>query len=354
MANEKLTAQQRAALFAQATRQNFQMLPAEKATGGSTTLSFQFPKSRLLSKVMLKCNALIKIKHASITNVPFDGFTPFKVLRKITMDLNNGFSPYVIGGKEAAMLNMIHIHPGVMTRNSNNEQAYVYMPDLKASTEGTTNVISFNLELPVALNDRDPVGLILLQNDQTNVTLMCDIAAGADILDYATGYTVEVEQVVIQPMLETFSIPAVADAYPDLSVLKLTNSRVDSYVGSGQNIIKLATGTIYRRLVFQILDDNGNPLNDSQITSDISLIFNQADANYNISPAALRALNTRMLGYELPKGMFVFDFANQGLTGLSGTRDYIDTNRLTEFWLRFSTVGKGKIIIISECLARLA
>ena len=363
MAEQNMNATQRAALFANATRQNMQMLPKQTATSGATTMTFTLPKARLLSKILLDVTATVKVTHPTKTELPsFDVFTPYRLLRRISLDLNNGFSPYVIGGAEACMLNMIHrgnaqYMASPFVNSSEDETAgtnhFGYWLNKGASADGKVNKVRFTLELPVTLNDRDPVSLILLQNDTTNVSLVLDFANGSDMFDGIDGYTIDITGVEATPMLETFSVPASTTAFPDLSVLKLTTSRNDSYVGAGQHIIKMSTGTIYRRIIFRILDENGNPVDDEEITSNISLVFNQADTNYDISARHLRMLNTTQYGFTLPKGMFVFDFAYQGVAGLSGSRDYVDTERLTEMWLRYSTGGSGRIQIVSECLAML-
>lgn len=360
MAEQKtLTAAQRAQLFAQATRQNIQMLPTQTANQGATSLTFTLPKARLLSKILVDFKFKVKVTHASSTSLPTgaDIFTPYRLIRKISLDLNNGFSPYVIGGKECAMLNMISRQRAdyvkQCTENETDTNAFGYWKNKGASSTGKENEIAFTLELPVTMNDRDPVSLILLQNDATIVNLLVDLANGSDMYDSSTGYTIEITEAKVTPMVETFSLPANAQAYPDLSVLKIVNSRNDSYVGAGQHIIKLATGTIYRRLIFRILDEDGNPLADDEITSNIDLVFNQADTNYSIAPRSLRLLNTTQYGFTLPKGLYVLDFCYQGQPSMGGTRDLVDTERLTEMWLRFSTGDSGRIEIISECIARL-
>jgi hypothetical protein len=352
---EQLTAQQRAQLFAMSTRQNYQMLAKETASQGATTVQFSLPKARLLSKVMVNVDATVKVKHDSKTSIEVGALTPYKVIRRIALDLNNGFSPYVVAGEECAMYNSIDKN-GDKVYEQSNYRNVVSGGTFTASAEGSENKVNFMLELPVAINPRDPIGLILLQNDQTNVTLTVDIANGIDMFNDVdtTGYTVDLSNITVTPCLETFSIPANANAYPDLSVIKLVNGRSDALASTGQQVIKLSTGTIYRKLMFYVVDENGVPMDAADITSDIQLVFNQADINYSVSPDMLRAINTHELGFELPNGMYVFDFSAGGnITNYGGTRDYIDTEKLTEFWLRFNTNKRGKVVIVSECLARL-
>lgn len=356
---EQLTASQRAALFAQATRQNLQMLPTATATGGSQTLSFTLPKARLLSKIVLSVSTKVKVI-SKASGEEYRGYTwswseLASVIRRITLDLNNGFSPYVIGGLETVMLNMISRYrhdnltvPSHLTVNDTNN----LMMGCTYDTSAACYLLNCTLELPITLNDRDCVGLIMLQNDATNVTLNVDIDSGSNVIG-GNSYTVEVKEVRVTPCLETFSIPANAQAFPDISVLKLTNSRQEDFVGGGQHIVKLNTGTIYRRIIFLVKDENGILAGEDFFNGTIDLVFNQADTNYSVTPSMIRRLNTIQYGFTLPKGMFVLDFSYQGTVNLGGSRDYIDTERLTEMWLRFTTTGSGTINLVNETLSRL-
>lgn len=350
---ETLTAQQRAQLFAMQTRQNMQMLAKETVSTTPNTVQFQLPKARLLAGALVRIKGKVNMKHASKTSYALDTFTLSKAVRRISLDLNNGFQPFVLSGVEAMMYNLVDIHPAIMAVSENND--YVQGKAFTASASGTDNDFAFTVDLPCTTNRRDPIGLILLQNDQTNVTISVDLGTGAEMFDGETGLTAELKDVSVSVELETFSIPANANAFPDLSVLKLCNGRKDSMPSAGQQIIKLTTGTIYRKIMFRVLDESGAPMTVDDITSNIELVFNQADVNYSVSAEMLRLINIRQLGYALPNGMFVFDFSNSGgWTNLGGTRDYIDSANLTEFWLRFNTTKKGKVEIVTETLTRLA
>lgn len=352
MAEKIYTAKERAEMFALATRQNLQMLAKQTANGGATTLSFNLPKARLLSKILVKVKANVSVIHDSLTEIPVDVFRPYKLVRRWSLDLNNGFTPFVVSGEELAMFNMLHMN-GKSVYGNEGKEGYTKASKLTASVSGAENEVVFTCELPVTLNDRDPIGLILLQNDQTNVHLVCDIANDSDFVSDISGASAKINSIEIMPMLETFSIPSNANAMPDLSILKLVTGRTDSMPSSGQQIVKLSTGNIYRRIIFKVVDENGLPFTNEDFLSTIDLVFNQADVNYAISADMLKALNERMYGYTLPNGMYVFDFAYNGLVGLSGTRDYIDTENLTEMWLRFNAGKKGKVEIVTETLSRL-
>lgn len=352
MAEQQLTAAQRAALFAQATRQNMHMLAKQTAKSDATTLQFSLPKARLLSGILVNVEAKVKMTgtagtyKCSIADV-------HSLIRRWSLDLNNGFSPYTVGGRELYLLNLIDGNTALSDVTANNAVLSNEIVSFPISTSGITTSVKFAVFLRTTLNERDAVGLVLLQNDQTNVTLSADIANITDALKVTAGTTAELVEMTIAPMISTFSIPASSDAFPDLSVLKIVNSRNDAFVGEGQHVIRMATGTIYRRFLVRFTDDDGNVLTDANFNGNLELIFNTADINYSISAEALRTLNRMWYGFELPKGVYVFDFTYQGFPNYGGTRDYIDSERLTEFTLRFNTTKGGRAQIVTECLARL-
>lgn len=328
----ELNAQQKAQLFAMSTRQNRHMLAKQTATTIPNTLQFSLPKARLLGGLYMKVKVTFpqKPEGVELEKLPY-------LIRRISLDLNNGFAPFVVSGAELRLYNLVDLN----TKN---------LKDSWGVKDVTDTVYDINFFLPCTTNPRDPIGLILLQNEQTNVTVTCDIGLASE-----AGLEVEPTKVEVKLMSETFSVPAHANAYPDLSVLKLVNGRKDSLPTNGQQIIKLGTGTIYRKLIFRLTDADGEPMEVEDIVSNIQLVFNQADINYDIDPEMLRLLNEKELGCELPKGVYVFDFSNSGgLSNLGGTRDFIDSSNLSEFWLRFNTTKVGKVEIITETLARLS
>ena len=328
---EQLTAQQRAQLFAMSTRQNRHMLAKQTALAVPNTLQFSLPKNRLLAGLFVNIKATFNedISDMEIEKLP-------NLIRRISLDLNNGFAPFVVSGRELRMYNLVDLNTFNVKQN------------WFAKVNETVGELNFFL--PCTTNPRDPIGLILLQNDQTNVTLSVDLGLGAEC-----DLENDPAKVEVKVMTETFSVPAHQNAYPDLTVLKLVNGRKDSLPTAGQQIIKLATGTIYRKLIFRLTDADGEPMLPEDITSNIELVFNQADINYSIDADMLRILNEKELGCKLPDGVYVFDFSNSGgLPNLGGTRDFIDSAHLNELWLRFTTTKIGKCEIVTETLARLS
>ena len=160
------------------------------------------------------------------------------------------------------------------------------------------------------------IGLILLQNEETVVTVTVDIGPLASLVVPGAA-VLSMPTCTITPVIETFSIPAVAAAFPDISILKLQQSQINDAPTSGVMTVRLPVGTTYRKLFV----DCG----DMVIAAPLELVFNQADTPYLVNLRYLRALNEQMYGAPLPPNVFCFDFSYQGLADLGGLRDYIDT-----------------------------
>lgn len=348
--NRRISPAERNARFAMATRQNWQMLPAISGELNST-ISFNLPKVRYLSKVRLLVEAVITATHASATTYTPAPFAPFSLLRKVSMDINNGFSPFKLSGKELYLYSLIRNNAGVYdVKNSGRGRV---VQGVAAGPGGVANTVRFVADLPVNVNDRDPIGMILLQNEETVVTVTVDFADLDGLAPATSGYTFDVSNIKVTPMVETFSLPVARDAQPDISVLKLVHSTTQTISGSGVQTLALPVGNTYRKLALYIEDDSGVGVADADIAGNFELVLNQADIPYNIKPSVLAAINQEQFDTILPQGLYVFDFSYQGLSGYGGSRDFIDTERLTEFWFRFNASAAGKITAIYETLSRL-
>jgi hypothetical protein len=350
---------QRNAYFNQLTRQHIQALPSKAWTEGAT-VSFEIPKARLLSKIWLLIEATNTLVHATETAIDPVANAPFTLVKKIEVNLNNGFSPFVISGVDAYIMNLLGtngnmVAPMVDTATvTNASRARNIMGKTSSSSSGTANKVRMLLELPLTLNDRDPAGLIMLQ--APDVLVNVNVTMGTLLTDLAattTGFTATLSNAKITPIIETFSIPAPLEARPDLSILKLVQSRTETIAAAGSKVISLPTGNMYRRLVVFVKDSSGGEV-DADLSTDFSLKLNTADQPYKIPHRVLAAINATDYGQILPAGVFVFDFSkNGGIPGFGNARDYLDTAQLTQFDLEFTAAAAGSVEYIYETLSVL-
>lgn len=343
---QKLSAGQRAIYFQQATRQNIMSL--NKKTAENNSIVFELPKARYLATLYLDVTAKIKCTHATKTSIPTDDLTLARLLRRVRLDLNNGFAPFDISGTGLKILSYVTNNASKWNNQSSSKQGVNYLPDIQASASGTENEVSLFMEVPITLNPRDPVGLLLLQSNQSLVNLSIDFSDGSDLFPGETGLTCTVSGVMATLTAETFSVPADENCRPDLSTVKLAQSEIYQFQGQGQNNIDLRTGMIYRKMAFRFLDNDKKPFKDVDFNSNIEIVFNTSDCNYSINASTLRHLNQINFGKELPEGVFILDLTNQGTPNLGGSRDLIDTKQLTSMTLRFNSTKAGTVEFIHE------
>lgn len=329
----EMTAAQKAVLFAQGTRQNWHTL-GKKTAGAGESISFVLPKARLLSNIFLD----FSFKIGGLTTASDVSFNASELIEKIELNLNNGFTPFSLSGKALEMLNSTE------TIWKNGDGSHVSSAKFKNTL---TDTADFMLYLRNALNDRDTVSYILLQNDTTYAELTVYLKSNPLPIMGATA--MKTFECSVTPTLETFTIPTTG--LPDLSVLKLVHSRNQMY-DSGRSEIKMSTGTIYRKIILAFPAD-------TELDGNIELVFNQADINYSISPnmlSQIAAMRGNDVKYPMSKGRtcYVVDLSYQGVLNMGGTRDYIDSEKLTEFSIRFNAKTAGTCEIITETLARLS
>jgi len=347
---QTLTPQQRAVLFAQATRQNFQTMPTQSVNAENTTIQFNLPKVRLLSRILLHVEATATLTSTNAT-IATSAYSPYNILRRIALDLNNGFSPLVLSGQDLSLYSRLRMNQSILDISTNGK-ALNYVENV-AAAGGHDCAIRFTLPIQCTLNQRDQVGFLLLQNDESVVTLTVDVSTLAQAYTLQGGDTVTFKNMKITPTLETYSIPNVPQAFPDLSVLKLTSSKSDIFQAGSTSVIKLPVGTIYRKILMKFVDNTGAALTDQSFTGNIDFVFNQADTPYSIQPQTLSALNHMQYGEPLPSGVYALDFSDQGFVNYGGSQNYVDSEKLTELWVRFNASVAGTITVISENLARL-
>lgn len=349
---------QRNQYFMQLTRQHIQSLAAKPWTEGST-ISFEIPKARLLAKIKLLVSAILTVTHATETAFVPVANAPFPLVKKIEVNLNNGFSPYVVSGEQAYIMNLLGVNgsavtPVTGTNTVTNASRAKNVLGLTASATGAANRVQMIIDLPISLNDRDPAGLIMLQAPDVLVNVNVTMGTAlADLFSVTTGMTAAISNATIQPIIETFSIPAPMEARPDLSILKLVQGRSETITAVGTKVIALPTGNMYRKLAVWIKDAAGGEA-DADLSTDFKLKMNTADQPYSVPHRILADINQQDYGVILPAGVFVFDFSkNSGIPNFGTPRDYIDTAQLTQFELEFNAAAAGSVEYIYETLSVL-
>lgn len=298
------------------------------------------------------CEGTVNVQHASLTSYTPAVNAPYNVLTQAKLDINNGFSPFNLSGESLYLYNLTRpFGSSQYARVTTADTRTQALLETVASSGGTNNDMRFFLEMPVALNKRDPIGLINLQNPETVVTINATFGALSSLLSVTTGYTVT-GTLTVTPIIETFSVPQYAEAIPDLSVLKTVYDQTQSIATAGEQIFKHVTGQTIRKIILAVYNSTGG-VTDAEIQSNIQLVLKQASIPYSIPAKFLQYVNQQQYSNVLPAGVYVLDFTDQGVPSLGGARDLLDSAKLTELWLRFNVQNTGSFKVITESTTQL-
>lgn len=334
----QLSPAERAMFFNQATRQHVISLPSRQLNQNST-IEFELPKVRLTSKIMLQIEGTVTI--GGTGSATLNQYRAARFIRNLRLSINNGFNPFQISGRGLFLYNKL-LNSGI--GESVDEQNSLGV------VRGAANAFSLFLEIPISLNSRDAIGLINTANQQTSVTLVIDSDTLLSLFTSAeTGLSSDIR---VTPHVESFSIPQDIQAIPDLSILKLVHEFSQVIPSAGDVTFDLQTGLTYRKFI-AIYEDNAGVGMPAANLSPFNLVLNQADFPYIVTPQVMRWKNHRAYSHVFPAGVYIFDFTGEATPNYGGSRDYVDTERLTEFWLRTASTVAGRVTIITETLARL-
>jgi hypothetical protein len=350
----KLSPQERANNFALSTRQYIQPLAALQFVEGQT-VSFNIPNYRFFQKLYLMVSGTFSSKHASKTTFTKSVFDKYNLLRQIRMDINGSLNPYQISG---SMLSVYNRLSNPLNEDLDND---VFLTNVLGNTvassgDGASNKVNFVVELPITTNDRDIIGILNAQDKTTTLTVSIDcntlssLMTDTDIVNKLTGIT-------ITPLVESYSIPASPDAVPDYSILKIVNETTQSIPSIGEFTFDLPTALTYRKLfVYVATDDKWSPMAHANL-GNMSLVLNGADIPYTLPAEFIAYKNKQDYQGSLPLGCYAFDFSTQGIANYGGSKNYIDTERITSFQLKVNfknlSGSTNKIFIVAEKLARL-
>jgi hypothetical protein len=360
MTVKRVSPAERAQNFARSTRKYPQSYPTITGNAGETK-RFSLQKVRLTSKLRLLVTATLTATHASATSYTPALLAPYTLLRALRVTTNMSYTPWLSSGVGAYMKmfprlfadQILPVYPTTAAPGTDAEKrAWAYQGKAAASGGGAANQIAFVVDVPFTVNDRDPIGLILTQNQETQVDVEFDLGTAADLVGAAQTPTFTLSAISVTPFVEAFSVPVDPNAIPDLTVIKQVAEQ-NYTTTAGRYEYLLPTGATYRNIMFYVTDATGNPVDDTSFTGNFEFVFNGSDIPYRIPAPILSRMATEQLGCPLPKGMFMLDFSSQGLINYGGTRDLVDTERLTDLRLVTSHGSPLNVKVVYETLSRM-
>jgi hypothetical protein len=346
--------------FREATRQNITSLPSQTITEGGR-LYFRLPKVGLLSKLILTIQATID-NTAGTGHATQSERGPWNLIKRIKLVANSGASIYDVSGYGTYVINNL-------LKKASAPNISVIDRTLAASTysfpatDGDGTML-FNLEIPIAINDRDPIGLLLLQNNATEMVLEVEFnsagGANAVVAPYVlTGTATSAFSAgTCGVAMEYFTVPRRAEDYPALNVIHQWLEQQDTVTGTGAFTKSLLRGNTYMRLAHYL---TLNSALDQADVDKLRILYNQSEVPYTIDRVPQLFLQKMRYGMDLPKGTFVHDwYYSNGIPSLGDSRDFINSANITEFQSEV-TIGSGATVTgncylntLTEQLIRIA
>lgn len=313
--------------FLEATRQNIR-LAGSQAYAAAGVAQQPIPRVGYLARIHLHITGTMTVTPGTGTAVLSEK-GPWALLRRVRYSIGSGTEIFNTSGWGAhlvdymAKLNWIP-EDGRMSASYANE---VY----QAGVSSGANNWDFMLTIPIVPNERDLIGLILLQAEGTvtNLILEWQVAGGAtsDFPVVLTGNATATFAGQANIYLETFTVPAELENQPPLDRIHQVIERVDPIFSVGDNSIKLLEENTYLRIIHSV-EINGVLSNTA--LQQMTLRYNVTDVPYQINRQMKEYLQRRAYTRDFPKGMFFWDFFDQGYPNYGGDRDLVMASGLAE------------------------
>lgn len=318
--------------FADNTRlKMLQMAVQTRPTGGGSTY-VELPKAGILMAVILP----ITVTFAGTLSV-LNPLGCAAAIKRIIIKTNSGHNLVDISGAG------YHYLLAEFLQDNYNFQSYT--DGRLAVTTGTKTLDMF---LPIALNSRDEIGLIMLQNMQTVVSMEIQWETDTNL---ATGMTVSAA--TASPNLLVFEVPSDKEALPNFDTVQQFIEETVVISAASQQNHQIAIGATYFGIYYLI------PAGWTAA----QLILQQTNVVYDLTPAQhriwfmlLTSRDVNMTGTAITgsdKRLF-WDLAGSDGLGQFGTvRDTINSEALTSFFSRITYVGATNALALRRQVVRV-
>ena len=297
--------------------------------GASNPLVWEIPKTGLLAGIYLRISGAVA---GSLSAQNALGFS--SIVSRVRLVGNAGIDIINITGP--------HYH---WLLKDNLEHFIDVSPASSGITAITATTFDLSMWLPVSLNGRDPLGLIMLQNEETLLTLEVEFNADANV---ATGATVTA---TVQPVIEIFTVPVDPADYPPLNVLHQIVSDTVAIGAAGDYSYRWARGNTY----VQVLHGMGLNTTPADNWTEYKLRVNQSENILRYVPLTLNLEYARTHGRARVLGTIAVDMiGTSGLGNYGSTRDLLYSALVTELESVITAVGAGTLYTVRRQLITLA
>ena len=323
--------------FREATRLNVVALTAQTVPEIASSAAGQYarmvlPQTGFLARLMLRITLTMTLGAGTPA---LTGRGAAAIIQRIRLFSNQGGDIHTMSGYGALIAQMcrrFYRNPqAVMTSRS--YAATLFSAPISA---GTTNAWVLELEIPAVVNERDEVGLLLLQNEEARFTCEVTIGQGSDAV---SGVTATPSAITITPVMEYNAVPADPKLWPQnlRLIYQVLEERIAVLGAGAVTPYTVPRGGILRGLhnVVQLNAALNSAIAD---VTQFEVVYNQNEVPLRGVPSWWVQAKTRMqYGDDLPVGVWSLNWTDSlGFVGLGDYRDLIVTPNVSDLELRTS------------------
>jgi len=311
------------------TRQKFIPLDTMPKPTGGGIVSRQLPKTGFLGRLWLRISGTV----AGSLSAP-NALGMASVVRRVRLAANSGIDIFSVSGAGYHYLLREIIDVGYVD------------PFGQSNARSAVTATTFNLDMviPIMLNLKDPLGLLMLQNEQTILTLTVEFEADATV---ATGATVMAN---VYPRMELFTVPPDKKDWPPLGTIHQILEDTQTVAAAGDFVYNVPRGNT----VLQLAHGLGIGASGADGFNLYRLRAQQSEYLYQAAPADLDMEQRFYRGRARPAGAILVDWlATSGLGVYGLTRDAFDTSKVTDFASIITASGAGTLYTVRRQLVGL-
>lgn len=306
-------------------------LPVQSKPAGGGVISWQLPKIGFLAALWLRISATVA---GTLSNPNAYGVS--SIIRNIRLTTNSAIDLINISGPGYAYL-LDEMQETELFRGTGQNQG-----------RSVVTAASFNLDtvLPVALNMGNPLGTLMLQNEQTLATLSVDFEADATV---ATGATVTA---TVEPIMWYYLVPSDPRDFPRLDVLHTLIEDRQEVAAAGQVTYQLPRGYTYASVAHGFGIAAASPTDK---WSRFQVRIGQNQFPYDYSPEAANIAHQLLKGRARPVGGIYVDYLAMTGQGTYGQpRDLLNSALVTDLAHIITASNTGTLITLRRQLVPLA
>lgn len=302
-----------------------------RPTGGGPSPEVQLPSNGLLAGVLLEIRGTVG---GTVGTVNALGMA--SIIKRVTFRLNSGTVVWSLTGPNYHYLYRDFIDAGY---------ADVVGQDNARNAVTATGAV-LDMVIPFMVNLRDPIGLLLLQNRQTILTMVIEWEADANVTSTGTFTSF-----TVQPNLMVFSVPPNPASLPPLRYIHQVVDESRVIAGAGDVTYDVPRANTYLR----ILHGAGVGASAADSWSRTFLRVNQSSYIFdNKGPNTQDVMFRYLHGRARSLGQIAFDFlGTSGLGNYGTTRDLYDSSRVTDIQTVTTVTGALTFYTVREQMVDL-